>query len=139
MIQENIEKIFNRKRCCGLETETLDDQRYEGIFKLTQENVDKHNENIDPEIWKSDLVETKSDKSHKKTNSTCSSRESITDDEDGDNDSEELGESEEESDFSEYSSEEEEVINAYIYDFSSSNDLFRKNGKYIRLLNGNSR
>ena len=110
-------KILIEKDVVGLETETLDDQRYEGIFKLTQENVDKHNENIDPEIWKSDLVETKSDKSHKKTNSTCSSRESITDDEDGDNDSEELGESEEESDFSEYSSEEEEVINAYIYDF----------------------
>ena len=111
-------KILIEKDEIVLEPETLDNNRYEGIFRLTQENVEKHNENINSEIWKSEIVDCKSDKSHKKTNSTCSSRVSVTDDEDNEDDnSEELGESGEESDFSDYSSEQEEVINAYIYDF----------------------
>ena len=99
-----------------LKTDNLNDDVFEGVFQLTQENVEKHNKNLDQEIWKSEL-ETKSDKSHKKTNSTCSSRESLTDEEDDGESEEELGDSQDESDFSEYSSEQEEIVQAYINDF----------------------
>ena len=38
--RENIEKNFNRKDVVGFETETLDDQRYAGIFKINlQDNM----------------------------------------------------------------------------------------------------
>ena len=110
------QKINIEKDKVELKTDNLNNDVFEGVFRLTQENVKKHNGNLDQEIWKSEL-ETKSDKSHKKTNSTCSSRESLTDDEDDGESEEELGDSQDESDFSDYSSEEEEVIQAYINDF----------------------
>ena len=99
-----------------LKLDTIDDSVFEDIFELTEENVTKHNEiiNKDNEIWE-DTTDKKSNAgSFKKTNSTCSSRSSNTDDED----EEELGTSDEESDFSEYSSsDDEELIQSYIYDF----------------------
>jgi len=112
------EKIEINSDKVNLKTDTINNDVFEGIFELTEGNVNEHNKNLEDEVWKSEL-ETKSEKSHKKTNSTCSSRESLTDEENDDDDSEEeLGDSEEESDFSDYSSEdEEEVIQAYIYDF----------------------
>ena len=110
------QKLNIEKDKVELKTDNIDDTVFEGVFRLTQENVEKHNEKLDQEIWKSEL-ETKSDKSHKKTNSTCSSRESLTDEEEDGESDEELGDSQDESDFSEYSSEEEEVIQAYINDF----------------------
>jgi len=112
------QKIKINKEKVELKTDTINNDVFEGIFKLTEENIEKHNKNVENEIWKSEL-ETKSDKSHKKTNSTCSSRVSLTDDDcSSDEEEEELGDSQEESDFSDYSSEnEDEVVQAYIYDF----------------------
>ena len=105
-------KIQIDKSKVDLQTDTLNNEMFEGIFELTHDNIKKHN-GLDEEVWKSENSEIKSEKSHKKTNSTCSSRSSNTDGEE----EEELGDSEEESDFSEYSSEEEEVINAHIHNF----------------------
>jgi hypothetical protein len=105
-------KIQIDKSKVDLQTDTLNNDMFEGVFELTHDNINKHNNELDDEVWKSESSEVKSEKSHKKTNSTCSSRSSNTDGEE-----EELGDSEDESDFSEYSSEEEEVIHAYINDF----------------------
>jgi len=106
-------KIQIDKSKVDLQTDTLNNEMFEGIFELTHDNIKKHN-GLDEEVWKSENSEIKSEKSHKKTNSTCSSRSSNTDGEE----EEELGDSEEESDFSEYSNEEEEeVINAHIHNF----------------------
>lgn len=107
-------KIQIDKSKVDLQTDTLNNEMFEGVFELTHDNINKHNNELDDEVWKSESSEVKSEKSHKKTNSTCSSRSSNTD---GEEDEEELGDSEDESDFSEYSSEEEEVIHAYINDF----------------------
>ena len=107
-------KIQIDKSKVDLQTDTLNNDMFEGVFELTHDNINKHNNELDDEVWKSESSEVKSEKSHKKTNSTCSSRSSNTD---GEEDEEELGDSEDESDFSEYSSEEEEVIHAYINDF----------------------
>jgi len=107
-------KIQIDKSKVDLQTDTLNNDMFEGVFELTHDNINKHNNELDDEVWKSENSEVKSEKSHKKTNSTCSSRSSNTD---GEEDEEELGDSEDESDFSEYSSEEEEVIHAYINDF----------------------
>ena len=106
-------KIQIDKSKVELEIDTLNNEMFEGVFELTRDNINKHNNELDDEVWKSENSEVKSEKSHKKTNSTCSSRSSNTDGEE----EEELGDSEEESDFSDYSSEEEEVIHAYINDF----------------------
>ena len=106
-------KIQIDKSKVDLQTDTLNNDMFEGVFELTHDNINKHNNELDDEVWKSESSEVKSEKSHKKTNSTCSSRSSNTDGEE----EEELGDSEDESDFSEYSSEEEEVIHAYINDF----------------------
>ena len=106
-------KIQIDKSKVDLQTDTLNNEMFEGVFELTHDNINKHNNELDDEVWKSESSEVKSEKSHKKTNSTCSSRSSNTDGEE----EEELGDSEDESDFSEYSSEEEEVIHAYINDF----------------------
>ena len=38
---------------------------FEGVFELTCENVRKHNNNFDDEVWKSENSEVKSNKSHK--------------------------------------------------------------------------
>ena len=107
-------KIQIDKSKVELEIDTLNNEMFEGVFELTRDNINKHNNELDDEVWKSENSEVKSEKSHKKTNSTCSSRSSNTD---GEEEEEELGDSEEESDFSDYSSEEEEVIHAYINDF----------------------
>ena len=59
-------KIDNSK--IELEVDTLNDEMFEDVFKLTQENVEKHNKELDKEIWKSELTEAKSDKKFKKQN-----------------------------------------------------------------------
>ena len=98
-----------------LKCDDIDNSLFDDIFKLTEENVSKHNEETceQNEIWKDTNNKKSNAGSFKKTNSTCSSRSSNTDNED-----EELGTSDEESDFSDYSSSNsEEEIQSYIYNF----------------------
>ncbi len=108
---------------------------FEGMFKLTTENLKLHDSSLKEEY--SIDKECSSSKSSKKTSSTCSSRSSNTnstdsdrnedsEDEDEDESSEELSNSQ----LSEYSSmNSEEIVNATVYNFSCSSNLFRKIGK----------
>ena len=77
-------KISLEKSIKNLEVDTLNDDMFENIFKLTKKNLDRHNSEIN--LNASELKEEYSkqdnndnhDKSAKKTNSTCSSRSSNT-------------------------------------------------------------
>lgn len=76
-------KLKLEKSIKNLEVETLQDDLFQDVFKLTKKNLDLHNSEI--KLHTSDLKEEYSkenngtnDKSAKKTNSTCSSRSSNT-------------------------------------------------------------
>ena len=103
-----------------LDCEVLDNNIFEGMFKLTTENLQAHNNSLKEEY--SIENEKCSNNSAKKTTSTCSSRSSNTDEEenDEDDDDEELDdESLSNSQMSEYSSmnSEDEIVNSTIYNF----------------------
>jgi len=138
-------KISLEKSIKNLEIETLNDNMFEDIFKLTKKNLDRHNSEIT--ITSSELKEEYSkdnsgnnDKSAKKTNSTCSSRSSNTnsknseDSQENNNERDDLDsevdllEDENSEDYSsqsytnsqksDYSSMgSEEIINSVVYDF----------------------
>ena len=114
-----------------LECETINDNIFEGMFRLTTENLKIH-ENALQEEYSVELNKTsdKGDKSAKKSNSTCSSRSSNTDiDEESSNgskteDSDEYSDNSDEysisnSQMSEYSSmnTDNEIVNASVLNF----------------------
>ena len=106
-----------------LDCETINDNIFEGMFKLTSENLKIHENSIQEEY----SVETnnkgnKSDKSAKKSDSTCSSRSSNTDDEDDEDDEDEEDESLS-GNSSEYSdnSDEDSLSNSQMSEYSSMN------------------
>lgn len=136
-------KISLKKSIKNLEVETLNDNIFQDIFKLTKKNLDRHNSDIT--ITSSELKEEYSkdntgnnDKSAKKTNSTCSSRSSNTnskisndsqennnddldseadllEDENSDDYSSESYTNSQKSDYSSMGSE--EIINSVVYNF----------------------
>ena len=97
--------------------EKIDDNMFEGMFKLTTKNLKIHDNSLKEEYSIENNKSSK--KSTKKTNSTCSSRSSNTDDGKENNnedseDSEELSNSQ----MSDYSSMDmEDIVNATVYNF----------------------
>ena len=61
-----------------LEVNTIDNQIYNNVFKLTEENLDKHNSNAKLEYIAADISSNEKANTES-TDSTCSSRESATD------------------------------------------------------------
>jgi len=107
--------------------ENLNDEIFEDIFELTEENVKTHNDNnLELCEYNPKIKNSNESSDSKKTNSTCSSRTSNTDNSDNDeelsNEEEDNGDSELDSctnsDMSDYSSSNvKEYIKADIYDF----------------------
>ena len=107
-----------------LECENIDNNMFEGMFKLTTQNLKMHDSSLSEEY--SINKEGSGSKSSKKTSSTCSSRSSNTNESDRSNDSQEEYSDEEDenseelsnSQISEYSSmDSEEIVNATVYNF----------------------
>ena len=112
-------KIIVQNQDINLEIQTIDNNFLDEVFELTQENLEKHNNELKEEysVINEKNIESKSEK---RTNSTCSSRTSNTSnsDEEEEEDSQESGlESCENSQLSEYSSLSEENIYALIKNF----------------------
>ena len=112
-------KLTGKMEDVVVNCEKIDDNMFEGMFKLTTKNLKIHDNSLKEEY--SIENNKSSEKSTKKTNSTCSSRSSNT--EDGkEKNNEESEESESEScsnsQMSDYSSMDmEEIVNATIYNF----------------------
>jgi hypothetical protein len=112
-------KLNEKMEDITVNCEKIDDNMFEGMFKLTTKNLKIHDNSLKEEY--SIENNKSSEKSTKKTNSTCSSRSSNT--EDGkEKNNEESEESESEScsnsQMSDYSSMDmEEIVNATIYNF----------------------
>ena len=112
-----------------LETENFNDDVFENIFELTEENIKNHNNNnIELCEYNPKIIKSNESSDSKKTNSTCSSRTSNTDDSEEERDlsGEELDSMDEDSELnsctnsnmSEYSSSnDKEYIKADIFDF----------------------
>ena len=103
---QNVEKdIINE-----IKIESINEELYDGLFKLTEENLEIHNSEKELEVISIDKDTKKSDNTH----SECSSRSSNTDNED-DNEIESCSNSEK----SNYSSEEgdDEPVYAEIHEF----------------------
>ena len=104
-----------------LDCEVIDNNMFEGMFKLTTQNLEAHNNSLKEEY--SVKTDKGSNNSAKKTNSTCSSRSSNTDEEESEDDEKDEDMLEDESlsnsQMSEYSSmnSEDEIVNATIYNF----------------------
>ena len=114
-------KIIVQNQDINLEIQTIDNNFLDEVFELTQENLEKHNNELKEEysVINEKNIESKSEK---RTNSTCSSRTSNTsnsdEEEEEEEDSQESGlESCENSQLSEYSSLSEENIYALIKNF----------------------
>lgn len=108
----------------NLDIQSIDNTFMGEVFKLTHENLEKHNNELQEEYSViNNVSEQNNNKSEKRTSSTCSSRTSHTSNEDSENedseneDSEESIESCENSQMSEYSSLSEENIHAIIKNF----------------------
>ena len=108
---------------CGninIESETIDNNMFEGLFELTKQNLKIHDFSLTEEY--SIDIDNNSEKSAKKTSSTCSSRSSNTDNDEEEDDDDDDDDNEERSltnsQMSDYSSmESEENVNARIYNF----------------------
>ena len=100
-----------------LECENIDNNMFDGMFKLTTENLKMHDSSLKEEYSTNKNVSTS--KSSKKTSSTCSSRSSNTNISSGEESEEEdSDESLSNSQLSDYSSmESEEIVNATVYNF----------------------
>ena len=105
----------------NLDVQSIDNNFMEEVFKLTHENLEKHNNELQEEYSIINNENQENDnKSEKRTNSTCSSRTSHTSNEEEDEENEESEESIEScenSQMSEYSSLSEENIYAIIKNF----------------------
>lgn len=110
-------KIVVESEDINVDIQTIDDKFMEEVFELTQENLEKHNNELKEEY---SVLNNKNleNKSEKRSNSTCSSRTSNTsnNEETSSDESNEL-ESCENSQLSEYSSLSEENIYAIIKNF----------------------
>ena len=112
-------KIIVQSQDINLDIQTIDNNFMDEVFELTQENLEKHNNELKEE-YSVNNEKNKENKSEKRTNSTCSSRTSNTSnsDEEEEEESQESGlESCENSQLSEYSSLSEENIYAVIKNF----------------------
>jgi len=116
-------KIVVKNEDINLDIQSIDNNFMNEVFKLTQENLEKHNNELKEEYSVLSITEN-DNKSEKKTSSTCSSRTSHTsneeeeEDEEDEEDDESSGlESCENSQMSEYSSLSEENIYAIIKKF----------------------
>jgi hypothetical protein len=100
-----------------LECENIDNNMFDGMFKLTTENLKMHDSSLKEEYSTNKNVSTS--KSSNKTSSTCSSRSSNTNISSGEESEEEdSDESLSNSQLSDYSSmESEEIVNATVYNF----------------------
>uniref|UniRef100_A0A6C0J973 Protein kinase domain-containing protein n=1 Tax=viral metagenome TaxID=1070528 RepID=A0A6C0J973_9ZZZZ len=118
--------ILDNSEDIDLECETINNDIFEGMFKLTTENLKIHEISLQEE-YSVDVNKT-NDKSAKKSDSTCSSRSSNTDEDCEDNTDDDSNDEEDTSDeensmsnsqMSEYSSmdTENELINATVLNF----------------------
>ena len=113
-------KIIVQSEDINLDVQTIDNNFMNEVFELTQENLEKHNNELREEYSVINENNIEKNKSEKRTNSTCSSRTSNTSNEE----EEEMKkmkssglESCENSQLSEYSSLSEENIYAIIKKF----------------------
>ena len=110
-------KIVVESEDINLDIQTIDDKFMEEVFELTQENLEKHNNELKEEYSVSNNKNLEN-KSEKRSNSTCSSRTSNTSNNDEESSDESEGlESCENSQLSEYSSLSEENVYAVIKNF----------------------
>ena len=107
-----------------IEGKEINNSIFENIFELTPENLKIHNESLNKESLKEEFSYDKNykakNKSTKKSSSTCSSRSSNTKGSDSDNSSlfSQENENSLSSDISDYSSfDDNDLVNATIYDF----------------------
>ena len=113
-------KIVVESEDINLDIQSIDNSFMGEVFKLTHENLEKHNNELQEEYSVINNVKEENDnKSEKRTSSTCSSRTSHTsnEEESENEESEESIESCENSQMSEYSSLSEENIYAIIKNF----------------------
>ena len=113
-------KIVVESEDINLDIQSIDNNFMGEVFKLTHENLEKHNNELQEEYSVINNVKEENDnKSEKRTSSTCSSRTSHTsnEEESENEESDESIESCENSQMSEYSSLSEENIYAIIKNF----------------------
>ena len=111
-------KIKLDKSLKNVEVESINNNIFENMFELTENNLKAHNNSLCEE-YSTENIKNNKNKSAKRTNSTCSSRSSNTNESDK---SHSLLGSEEEiysnSQISEYSTmDSEETVNALVYNF----------------------
>jgi hypothetical protein len=105
---------LNNAEDIDLECETINDNIFEGMFKLTTENLKIHDNTIKEEY--SVEVNKTSDKSAKKSSSTCSSRSSNTD---VDEESSDESKTEDSGEYSDDSQEDSSISNSQMSEYSS--------------------
>ena len=127
----NYRKIVVESEDINLEVQSIDNSFMNEVFKLTQENLQIHNNELKEEYSVLNKNEDEN-KSEKRTNSTCSSRTSHTSSgstQDNDEEEESSGlESCENSQMSEYSSLSEENVYALIKNFPVQIICLEKDG-----------
>ena len=112
---------LNNAEDIDLECETINDNIFEGMFKLTTENLKMHDNTLKEEYSvEVNKTSDKSDKSAKKSSSTCSSRSSNTD-VDEDEESSNGSKTEDSGEYSDDSEEDSSISNSQMSEYSSMN------------------